>query len=66
MPKVVPGMTATPNSLTSRSTIEEGASRILLTDEFIVEGGKIESFIRTPRTEDPMTRAYFQNRHQER
>ncbi len=53
-------------ALSNQSTIEEGAQRVLLTDEFVVEDGRIQSFIRTPRTEDPQTRAYFRNRHSER
>ena|GEM_PF-2070620 len=53
-------------ALSNRSTAEEGVARLLLTDEFLVEDGKIASFIRTPRTEDLETRRYFQNRWEER
>lgn len=53
-------------ALSTRSTRDEGTARVLVTDEYIVEEGRILSFIRTPRTEDPQTRAYYATRHQER
>jgi hypothetical protein len=53
-------------SLSNRLTRDERADRVLLTDEFLVEGGRIASFIRTPRTEDPQTRSYYQSRWFER
>jgi hypothetical protein len=46
-------------SITSPAIDAKYARPVIVTDEFLVSGDKIVSFIRTPHTEDPTTRKYF-------
>jgi hypothetical protein len=46
-------------SIASAETDAKYGRPVIVTDEFLVSGDKIVSFVRTPHTEDPITRKYF-------